>query len=78
MGLTLFVVFQALLLFANSLAVLHEQRFLNKVGLSEDDVALDQGIKRQIVQLLKAVRIVMPVPLIVVNAVTVVALLLVG
>jgi len=30
MGLTLFVVFQALLLFANSLAVLHEQRFLNK------------------------------------------------
>lgn len=33
MALTLFIVFQAFLLFANSVTILHEQRFLDK-GMS--------------------------------------------
>jgi len=48
------------------------------VGLSEEAVALDQGVKRQIAHLLKAFRIVMRVPLIVVNIVTIVFLLIAG
>jgi len=69
---------QVLVLFGNALAVLHEERFLNKVGLSENDVALDNGVKRQIVHLLKAVRTLLRVPLIPINAVLVVYLLFLG
>ncbi|KAA8495209.1 Immediate early response 3-interacting protein 1 [Porphyridium purpureum] len=78
MALTLFLVFQAFLLFANSVTILHEQRFLDKVGLSEEATQHDQGIKRQIAQLLKAIRLVMPVPLVIMNTLTMIALMLVG
>ncbi|OSX76033.1 hypothetical protein BU14_0209s0025 [Porphyra umbilicalis] len=75
---SLTIMFQATLLFVNAFAVLHEQRFLNKVGLSEEAVALDNGVKRQVVNLLKAVRLVTRIPLIVVNSIVIVALMLLG
>lgn len=78
MVLTLSIMFQSALLFVNAFAVLHEQRFLNKIGLSEEAVALDNGIKRQVVNLLKAVRLVMRIPLVVVNTLVIIGLLLLG
>lgn len=80
------VVFKALLLLVNAMAVLHEERFLRKgivvpqpslcspftflcfdsnltcfvhrtVGWSEQDAAIDGGVKLQIVNLLKAFRV---------------------
>ncbi|CAN8065377.1 unnamed protein product [Agarophyton chilense] len=50
-------VFKALLLLVNSMAILHEERFLNKVGWSEQQAAIEGGVKLQIVNLLKAFRV---------------------
>lgn len=55
---TLGMVFKSLLLVVNACAILHEDRFLRKVGFSEEGAALDgQGMKMQIVNLLKAFRL---------------------
>lgn len=55
---TLGMVFKSLLLVVNACAILHEDRFLRKVGFSEEAAALDgQGMKMQIVNLLKAFRL---------------------
>lgn len=50
-------VFKAILLLVNAMAVLHEERFLRRVGWSEHDAALSGGVKLQIVNLLKAFRV---------------------
>lgn len=71
------VIFKALLLLVNAMAILHEERFLRKVGWSEHDAAMDGGVKLQIVNLLKAMR-VLRLPIIIVNTVTVLVLLVVG
>lgn len=76
--LSLGTIFRSLLLFVNALAILHEKRFLVRWGLSES-MGLQQsaGVRLQVINLLKAFR-VLRAPIMVVNMVTVVALLLLG
>ncbi|PXF47056.1 Immediate early response 3-interacting protein 1 [Gracilariopsis chorda] len=77
MMLGLGTVFKALLLFVNAMAILHEERFLKRVGWSEQEAAIEGGVKLQIVNLLKAFR-VLRLPIVVVNSITVLVLLVVG
>jgi len=78
----LYGLIEACILFVNSLAVLHEERFLQKVGWGSDQnmggFGEEPGVKQQIINLLKAVRTVARIPLIFVNILTVVCLLLFG
>ncbi|KAL7839111.1 hypothetical protein SRHO_G00257690 [Serrasalmus rhombeus] len=80
--MALFGLIQAAVLFSNAMAVLHEERFLAKIGWGVDrsvgGFGEDPGIKAQLVNLVRSVRTVMRVPLIAVNSVCVVLLLLFG
>ncbi|XP_070541755.1 immediate early response 3-interacting protein 1-like [Ptychodera flava] len=82
MAFTIYSLFEAILLVINAIAVLHEERFLNKVGWgSEHSVGgfgEEPGMKAQIINLIRSVRTVMRVPLIILNTVTIVFELLLG
>ncbi|KAM6391592.1 immediate early response 3-interacting protein 1 [Rhynochetos jubatus] len=82
MAFTLYSLLQAALLVVNAIAVLHEERFLRRVGWASDQgirgFGEEPGIKAQLINLIRAVRTVMRVPLIVVNSITIVLLLLFG
>ncbi|XP_060617208.2 immediate early response 3-interacting protein 1 [Anolis sagrei] len=82
MAFTLYALLQAALLFVNAIAVLHEERFLRRIGWGADQgiggFGEDPGIKGQLMNLIRSVRTVMRVPLIGVNTVTIVLLLLFG
>ncbi|MED6294363.1 Immediate early response 3-interacting protein 1 [Characodon lateralis] len=66
----------------NAVAVLHEERFLSKIGWGVDQsvggFGDEPGIKVQLMNLIRSVRTVMRVPLIGVNSVCIVLLLLFG
>jgi len=78
----LYGLLEACILFVNSLAILHEERFLQKVGWGADQntggFGEEPGVKQQIINLVKAVRTVMRIPLIFFNVFTVFCLLLFG
>ncbi|KAM9329689.1 immediate early response 3-interacting protein 1 [Gastrophryne carolinensis] len=82
MAFTLYSLLQAALLCVNAMAVLHEERFLSKIGWGADQgiggFGEEPGVKSQLVNLVRSVRTVMRVPLIIVNSVTIVLLLLFG
>lgn len=79
MALTLGSILVATLLTANALAILNEQRFLSKVGWSYEQTRMDpNSIKAQISRLLYAFRVIMRVPLIVLNTITILVLLVIG
>ncbi|XP_069819327.1 immediate early response 3-interacting protein 1 [Dendropsophus ebraccatus] len=82
MAFTLYTLLQAALLCVNAVAVLHEERFLSKIGWGADQgiggFGEEPGIKSQMMNLVRSVRTVMRVPLIIVNSVTIVLLLLFG
>ncbi|XP_078078766.1 immediate early response 3-interacting protein 1 [Mustelus asterias] len=82
MAFTLYSLLQAALLCVNAVAVLHEERFLNKIGWGTDHsvggFGEEPGIKSQLVNLIRSVRMVMRLPLLVLNSVTIVLLLLFG
>ncbi|CAL1616784.1 unnamed protein product [Knipowitschia caucasica] len=82
MAFSLYSLIQAALLCVNAVAVLHEDRFLNKIGWGVDQgvggFGDDPGIKTQMMNLVRSVRTVMRVPLIGVNSVCIVLLLLFG
>ncbi|KAM9214312.1 immediate early response 3-interacting protein 1 [Leptosomus discolor] len=82
MAFTLYSLLQAALLVVNAVAVLHEERFLRRVGWGNDQgiggFGEEPGIKAQLANLIRSVRTVMRVPLIAVNSVTIVLLLLFG
>ncbi|XP_053557064.1 immediate early response 3-interacting protein 1 [Bombina bombina] len=82
MAFTLYSLLQAALLCVNAIAVLHEERFLSKIGWGTDQgiggFGEDPGVKSQMMNLVRSVRTVMRVPLIAVNSVTIVLLLLFG
>lgn len=75
--LSLGSIFKMLLLVANSMAVLHEERFLKKVGLSEHHMAMETGMKLQVITLLRACRL-LRFPILVINVVTILVLLVAG
>jgi len=78
----LYGLIEAFLLFTNSMAILHEERFLQKVGWGSDQgmggFGEAPGMKQQIITLVKSVRTVMRIPLIFLNIFTIVCLLLFG
>ncbi|KAK2818956.1 hypothetical protein Q5P01_024517 [Channa striata] len=82
MAFTLYSLIQTAILCTNAIAVLHEERFLSKVGWGVDQgvggFGDDPGIKAQILNLIRSVRTVMRVPLILVNSACIVLLLLFG
>ncbi|GAA6226583.1 immediate early response 3-interacting protein 1 [Lates japonicus] len=82
MAFTLYSLIQAAILCVNAVAVLHEERFLSKIGWGVDQsvggVGDEPGIKVQLMNLVRSVRTVMRVPLIAVNSVCIVLLLLFG
>ncbi|KAG8131277.1 putative Immediate early response 3-interacting protein [Naja naja] len=82
MAFTLYSLLQAALLFVNAIAVLDEERFLRRIGWGADQgirgFEKEPGIKGQLISLIRSVRMVMRVPLIGVNTVTIVLLLLFG
>ncbi|XP_073440867.1 immediate early response 3-interacting protein 1 [Dendrobates tinctorius] len=82
MAFTLYSLLQAALLCVNAVAVLHEERFLSKIGWGADQgiggFGEDPGVKSQMMNLVRSVRTVMRVPLIIVNSATIVLLLLFG
>ncbi|XP_061585819.1 immediate early response 3-interacting protein 1-like [Cololabis saira] len=82
MAFTLYSLIQAAILCINAVAVLHEERFLSKIGWGVDQgvggFGDEPGIKVQLMNLIRSVRTVMRVPLIGVNTVCIVLLLLFG
>ncbi|XP_071989154.1 immediate early response 3-interacting protein 1 [Engystomops pustulosus] len=82
MAFTLYSLLQAALLCVNAVAVLHEERFLSKIGWGADQgiggFGEEPGVKSQMMNLVRSVRTVMRVPLIIVNSVTIVLLILFG
>ncbi|KXJ22628.1 immediate early response 3-interacting protein 1 [Exaiptasia diaphana] len=81
MAFTFYGLLEACLLVVNAVAVLHEERFLSKIGWGTDQLAgfgEDRGTKHQVINLIHSVRTVMRIPLIFLNAVTIVLLLLMG
>lgn len=73
---------EAFILFLNAVAILHEERFLAKMGWGTDQsiggFGEEPGIKTQLLNFIRSVRTVMRVPLIFVNILTVVSLFLFG
>ncbi|GCB86866.1 hypothetical protein scyTo_0027574 [Scyliorhinus torazame] len=82
MAFTLYSLLQAALLCVNAVAVPHEERFLNKIGWGTDQsfggLGEEPGIKSQLVNLIRPVRMVMRLLLIVLNSVIIGLLLLFG
>ena len=79
MGLALADLFVSGLLVANGAAVLNEERFLAKVGWGyEQSRSEPQSVKKQVINLLHAVRLIFTIPLMALNAVTIVLKLLLG
>lgn len=77
--LSLADLFVAGLLAANGAAILNEDRFLVKVGWGyEQSRSAPQSVKKQIINLLHAVRLLFTIPLMVLNVITIVLKLLLG
>ncbi|XP_031330042.1 immediate early response 3-interacting protein 1 [Photinus pyralis] len=83
MAITLWNLFEASLLCLNAVCVLHEERFLVKIGWSSKSPNV-QGfgehptVKGQILNLVYSIRTVARIPLILVNIVTILIKLVLG
>ncbi|XP_065195116.1 immediate early response 3-interacting protein 1-like [Sycon ciliatum] len=80
MALTLGSLLQAILLMVNAIAILHEQRFLAKVGWGSDAAQTfgEPTVKSKIITLINSVRTLLRVPLIGVNVVVIAYELVLG
>lgn len=83
MALTLWALLEAGLLVVNAICILHEQRFLSKVGWGVSDQIRgfggeQPGVKAQILNIIHSTRTVMRIPLIFVNSVVIVWKLILG
>ncbi|CAG4955462.1 unnamed protein product [Parnassius apollo] len=80
--LTLWNLFEASLLCLNAVCVLHEERFMQKMGWGSN--APNQGfedhssVKYQILNLVRSIRTVTRIPLIILNILTIIFKLLLG
>ncbi|KAJ0174931.1 hypothetical protein K1T71_009072 [Dendrolimus kikuchii] len=80
--LTLWNLFEASLLCLNAVCVLHEERFMQKMGWGANNT--NQGfedqssIKFQILNLVRSIRTVTRIPLIILNILTIIFKLLLG
>lgn len=81
MALTLGALLEASLLVLNAICILHEKRFLSKVGWASDNArgfGEQPGVKAQVLHIVHATRTVMRVPLIFVNCLVIIKKLLLG
>ncbi|XP_038068748.1 immediate early response 3-interacting protein 1-like [Patiria miniata] len=82
MAFGLYSLIEAALLCINAVAVLNEERFLSKVGWGGDQsvggFGEEPGMKAQLINLIRSIRIVMRVPLIFVNSSVIVLKLVFG
>jgi len=90
MGLSIWNLYEATLLVINAVAVLHEQRFLAKIGWGRNQAMVHQshqgyghgaqepGLKANLLNLIHSIRTVMRVPLIFLNVVTIMFKLVAG
>jgi len=81
MALTLWALLEAGLLVVNAICVLHEQRFLAKVGWASDSArgfGEQAGVKTQMLNIIKSTRTIMRIPLIFINTLVIVKKLLLG
>jgi len=72
------VLFESLLLIANGLAILNEDRFLNKIGWGYHADMQGVSVKDRIISLLHAVRLLLRIPLILLNSVAIILLIAFG
>ncbi|XP_075227489.1 immediate early response 3-interacting protein 1-like isoform X3 [Lycorma delicatula] len=82
MAFTLWNLFEAALLCLNAVCVLHEERFLVKMGWGVSNTVQGFGeqptVKHQILNLIRSIRTVMRIPLIFLNIFAMVIKLLLG
>ena len=82
MGFSLYALIEAAIFFINAAAILHEERFLAKIGWGADQgtsgFGEEPGVKTQLLNFVRSVRTVMRVPLIFMNCGTILCLLLFG
>jgi len=81
MALTIMALLEAGLLVVNAICVLHEQRFLAKVGWASDNArgfGEQPGMKTQALNIIHSVRTIMRIPLIFINVLVIVKKLLLG
>lgn len=81
MAFTLWALLEAGLLVVNAICVLHEQRFLAKVGWASDGArgfGEQAGVKTQILNIIHSTRTIMRIPLIFINGLVIVKKLLLG
>jgi hypothetical protein len=80
MAFTLYSLLEATLLCLNAVCILHEERFLAKIGWGTEQRGFGEapGVKTQIVNLVRSIRTVMRFPLIGVNVVVIVLKLAFG
>ncbi|XP_067665548.1 immediate early response 3-interacting protein 1-like [Haliotis asinina] len=69
MAFTLYSLIEAVILCLNAVCVLHEERFLAKVGWGADQRGFGEepGMKTQMLNLIRSIRTVMRIPLIGIN-----------
>ncbi|XP_065206858.1 immediate early response 3-interacting protein 1 [Planococcus citri] len=82
MAITLWNLFEASILFLNAICVLHEERFLAKIGWSTTNMNQGFGeppsVKSNILNLIRSIRTVMRIPLIVLNTLTILIKVILG
>jgi len=81
MAFGLYSLLEAALLVLNAMCVLHEERFLAKVGWSASSnqgFGEAPGIKKQVLDIIRSVRTVMRIPLIFINSLVIVKKLILG
>ncbi|CAB3385096.1 Hypothetical predicted protein [Cloeon dipterum] len=81
MAFTLWTLFEASLLCLNAICVLHEERFLAKVGWGVNQVhgfGEQPTVKSQVLNLIRSIRTVMRIPLIFLNILTIIFKLILG
>lgn len=77
-------IFYTALLLINAIAILNEERFLNRVGWSNNsrsmsfDTETDAGVKARLVNLISAVRVLLRIPLIIINLLVIIYELILG
>ncbi|XP_025076937.1 immediate early response 3-interacting protein 1-like [Pomacea canaliculata] len=80
MAFGLYSLLEAVILCLNAVCVLHEERFLAKIGwgTSQQGFGEDPGLKSQMLNLVRSIRTVMRIPLIGINIVTIGLMLVLG
>jgi len=80
MAFGLYSLLEATLLCINAVCILHEERFLSKIGWGTDQRGFGEepGAKTQVLHLIRSIRTVMRIPLIGINAVVIAFKLLLG